>query len=185
MGRTKSESSKLDAQMSKKAKMAVTVVSCQPAFPLSRNPKRNFRSNSVDNEENNKGKIKINGGKMLDWSQTAREVHSLGASGFLGEQKRKHEEDQYELLTGRKRKKPKTPLPIVRHQRKKQQLKEARQLKEAKAAGIVLPSQTQTKKQQKEVAKKRLESKDFRSYGPSPSIGFMKNGIFHVKSNPK
>ena len=100
-----------------------------------------------------------------------------------------HQNEQYELLTGRKKKQQAVPLPIVRGIKKKAMAREQRVLQEAKDSGIVLPSSnftTMTTKQtskQKEQMKKQQSYKMNQHYGPAPSIGFMKQGMYHVRGN--
>ena len=98
----------------------------------------------------------------------------MGATAFEGQQRRKHLDEQYEFLTGRKRKKQHVPLPIARGIKKKAEQRLARQIKEAKEAGVVLPKSL-TKKKEKEV------DNTSRVYGPAPSVGFMKKGVLRVK----
>jgi hypothetical protein len=98
---------------------------------------------------------------------------------------RRHQEEQYELLTGRKKKHHAVPLPIVRGIKKKAIAREARILQEAKDAGIVLPIQsiamTQPSAKQREQMKKQQNFKMNQQYGPAPSIGFMKQGMYQVR----
>lgn len=181
---------------SHKISREVIVVSCAPAFPISTKRKSNEnnkqveRTNNIidkqkgDNGNRSKYKDRKNKKSGLDWSQTAREIHALGASGFVGKQKRIHEDDQYTILTGRKIKKQQFPLPMVRQIRKKAEKREIKKLQEAKDAGIVLPQKITTSKSNNNNNKKEND-KNFRVHGPSPSVGFMKNGIFRVKDKPK
>lgn len=99
-----------------------------------------------------------------------------------------HQNEQYELLTGRKKKQHAVPLPIVRGIKKKAIAREQRILKEAKDSGIVLPVSsltmtTQQSSRQKEQIKKQQSYKMNQHYGPAPSIGFMKQGMYHVRGN--
>ncbi|KAI2504640.1 protein of unknown function (DUF4602) [Fragilaria crotonensis] len=111
--------------------------------------------------------------KLLDWDDTAREIHKLGATAFEGKQKRDYKDEEYERLTGRKMKHHQVPLPIVRAIAKKAAEREKKRLDEAREAGLVIPSAAAKKK------KGRDRSSDI--YGPAPSIGFLKNGVLKVK----
>lgn len=159
----------------------VQVVTCGAAFPISTKPPKPPRtiveSSSLQQSSRNYRKKKNNDG-LLDWHDTVKEVRSLGSAGFTGQQKRAHVDEQYRLLTGRDKKKQHIPLPIVRGLKKKAAEREARQLQEAKEAGIVLPTTTISNSKPKQ-QKKKLDSTN-RVHGPAPSIGFMKKGVFRV-----
>ena len=73
----------------------------------------------------------------------------------------------------RKMKHHQVPLPIVRAIAKKAEQREKRRLDEAREAGLVIPT----------AAAKKKKGKDRTSdvYGPAPSIGFMKHGVFKLK----
>lgn len=111
--------------------------------------------------------------KFLDWDDTAREIHKLGATAFEGKQKRDYKAEEYERLTGRKLKHHHVPLPIVRAIAKKAEQREKQRLDEAREAGLVIPT----------AAAKKKKGKDRTSdiYGPAPSIGFLKQGVFKLK----
>ena len=101
---------------------------------------------------------------------------------------RMHQNEQYELLTGRKKKQHAVPLPIVRGIKKKAIAREERIRKEAKDAGIVLPmnsltTTTKPSSKQKEQMKKQQNFKMNQQHGPAPSIGFMKQGMYQVRHN--
>jgi Domain of unknown function (DUF4602) len=161
------------------------VVACPSAFPISKRTKlsapiqqqQQQQQKSDTFPQNERNRKQSGQKKLLDWSQTAREIHSLGASGFVGKQKREHQDEQYTLLTGRQKKKQHVPLPIVRKIRKAAQVREARQLEASKAAGILLP--------QKRKSDKKKKDDNYHVHGPSPSVGFMKNGILRVNPNAK
>jgi len=113
---------------------------------------------------------------LLDWHDTVKEVRSYGAKAFEGKLKRDYQDEEYYKLTGRHQKKPRTPLPIVRGLKKAAARREAKVREEAKQAGIILPkSSKETKK----------NDATYRNYGPAPSIGFMKDGMFRVKTKNK
>jgi Domain of unknown function (DUF4602) len=158
--------------VAKRQNPAVQVVTCGTAFPISTKPARPARPAY---------EAKISKEKFLDWHDTVKEVRSLGSTGFTGKQKRKHDDEQYKLLTGRDKKKQQIPLPIVRGLKKKAVQREARQLQEAKDAGIVLPTATAISK---EKTKTKPDSTN-RVHGPAPSIGFMKKGVYRVNQTKK
>jgi hypothetical protein len=115
--------------------------------------------------------------KFLDWDDTAREIHSLGATAFEGKQKRDYKDEEYERLTGREKKHHSVPLPIVRAIAKKAAQREKRRLDEAREAGLVLHTAAGKKK-------KKQFDRTSDIHGPAPSIGFLKNGVFKVKDKP-
>ena len=159
-----------EASASKKAKpkREVQVVSCPSAFPISEKSGMRKRPRDERKKESNQKSAK---GSLLDWHETAKEIRKYGASQFVGKQKRDYEDEQYFNLTGRHKKKDKVPLPILRGLKKAAAKRDARARQEAREAGIVLP------KAQKEVKK---SSSTYRTYGPAPSVGFMKNGVLKV-----
>lgn len=169
---------------------SVAVFKCPSAFPISTNSRKRPRRISHKDEErpssftsNNQKTNKINtNNKLLDWHETAKEIRAYGATAFVGKQKRDYEDEQYFQLTGRHKKKPKTPLPLVRALKKAADKREAKAREEARQAGIILPTTS------KEEKKKKMESKAdsaYRNHGPAPSIGFMKNGMYRVSNPPK
>lgn len=119
--------------------------------------------------------------KVLDWHETAKEVRHLGASGFGGADKRNYLDEEYQRLTGHKRKKHAVPLPIVRGIRAAAAKRQVRAVAEARAAGIVLPSSSSSSSKNN---KDQQRAKAMRQHGPAPSIGFMKKGILQVKRKP-
>jgi hypothetical protein len=182
----------------------VQLVSCPSAFPISvRKSQADHRkrphgdrgvnnSNSNSNNHNNNhnsNKTSTSASssnpsttKLLDWHETAKEVRAYGATAFARKKKRKFEDEQYFQLTGRHRKKPKVPLPIVRGIRKAAEKREAKLRLEAQQAGIVLPK----KSLPISANSKKQNGKSFQKYqqdGPVPSIGFTKNGIYRVSKD--
>ncbi len=152
--------------------------------------------------------------KLLDWNETVREVQKFGAQGWgaatlrskgartngdnnqnpvtnaILERKkfRVHQNEQYELLTGRKKKHHAVPLPIVRGIKQKAMAREQRVIQEAKESGIVLPissltATTKLSSKQKEQMKKQQNYKMNQAHGPAPSIGFMKQGMYQVRGH--
>jgi hypothetical protein len=155
----------------KKRKREVQVVTAASAFPISTKPPR---QPIVRPERPSKSQKRDK--SFLDWHETAKEVRNFGATAFVGQQKRNFESEQYKQLTGRDKKQQRIPLPIVRGIKKKAAQREARQLQEAKEAGIILP-----------VAAKKEKEKDKSSlqHGPAPSIGFVSGkGILKLKKKP-
>jgi Domain of unknown function (DUF4602) len=193
-------------------KRNVEVVSCTASFPISQKrhrpaPERTRgqtfdgapKSSSINSRKSTKNS------DLLDWNETAREVHKFGASGWkqdtslfdpklqgatgqsrVSDRKkyRLHKEEEYKRLTGREMKHHSVPLPIVRGIKKKAQQREQRQWQEAKEAGIIVPlasSSSRTKQEEK----KRKNFTTNRVYGPAPSIGFVKQGVFRVPGKKK
>lgn len=150
------------------------MVKCPSAFPISSKPskKRPNPSTAPNKRTQSAYGRKKKDPSLLDWHDTVKEIRSYGAKSFEGKQKRDFEDEEYYKLTGHHKKKPKTPLPIVRGIKKAAAWKEAKARDEARKAGIVLPK-----------AKKESQKDDsiYRNYGPAPSIGFMKDGMFRVK----
>jgi Domain of unknown function (DUF4602) len=158
---------------SQKPKKEIQVVKCPSAFPISSKPakKRPLPDKPSKNKETTWGRKKKDP-SLLDWHDTVKEVRSFGAEAFEGKQKRDFQDEKYFRLTGRHKKKPQTPLPIVRGLKKAAAIREAKAREEARQAGIILPK-----------AKKEIKKSDttYRNYGPAPNIGFMKDGMYRVK----
>ena len=117
---------------------------------------------------------------LLEFDDAVREVRTLAATAYLGQEKRHHDDEQYRILTGRDRARQYVPLPILRGIRNKAAQRQARQDQEARAAGIVQPtrsnnSSNKTTKHQKDVGKVT------RQFGPAPSIGFTRKGVYRVQ----
>lgn len=191
-----------------KPKREVQVVTCPGAFPISTKPQsarkrpreddegplsRNIgRSSSSDKRnirDKRDGRDKRNGSndtssstKLLDWHDTAKEIRAYGATAFVGQQKRDYEDEQHLRLTGRHKKRPKVPLPIVRGIRKAAARREVIAREEARKAGVVLPKDAFSAKAE---AKKASRDAVYRSHGPAPNIGFMKGGVFRVSDKKK
>lgn len=177
----KSES-KIPAAKRQQRVVQVQVIACPSEFPGASTNRQPRQHNNNNNDtwttpmmkERNKNKKKDRDG--LSWHETAHEIHALGAQGFQGKQKKRHEAEEYERLTGMKKKQHKVPLPIVRGIQKKAAERQTRLLKEARAAGLVLPT-TMTKNKRKK--KERDRTSDI--HGPAPSIGFVNKGVFKYK----
>ena len=174
---TKSSSNQKQSEKSAAKKVSrprkpVQVVACGSAFPVSTKPRRPSQPSQPA--------PKATSSKLLDFHETANEIRHYGSTAFVGQSKRQYEDEQFERLTGRKKKKHQVPLPIVRGIRKKRAEREARELQHAKEAGIVLPKQTK----KKAGSSARYDSTS-RVHGPAPSIGFMKKGVFRVKGKTK
>jgi hypothetical protein len=151
----------------KRQQRVVQVIACPSEFPgasTDRQPRVPWAPRERKKKEH-----------ALSWHDTAHEIHALGAQGFQGKQKKRHEAEEYERLTGMKKKQQKVPLPIVRGIQKKAAQRQTRLLEEARAAGLVLPT-TMTRKRKK---KERDRTSDI--HGPAPSIGFVNKGVFKYK----
>jgi len=118
---------------------------------------------------------------ILDFREVAHEVRHLGAEAFVKKSKREYEDEQYELLTGRKRKHHAVPLPIVRGIRKKAAARAARQQTDARESGIVQAAP----KTQANPKREKQRYKDRRVHGPAPSIGFMKGGMLRLRDKKR
>ena len=173
----------LEGSKRKRERPAVQVVACPPAFPISSNrprpvlhPPRQPPPSSSSETETVQQQPHSAPPELLDWRETAKEVRSLGATAFEGQQKRNFKDEQYRRLTGRDPKKQRVPLPIVRGIRRKAAEREVRQREEARQAGLVLPKATK-----KVDHKKNKVDRTSQVYGPAPSIGRMQQGMFKVK----
>jgi hypothetical protein len=171
--------------MTPTAKREVQVVKCPSAFPISSKPSEGkkrprevgtgpaWEPTSAKDSSNKKNKKDTS---LLDWHDTVKEIRAYGAKAFEGKQKRDFQDEEYFKLTGRHKKKPQTPLPIVRGIKKAAAKREAKARQEAREAGIILPkAKTETKK----------SDSTYQTYGPAPSIGFMKQGIYRVQNLKK
>jgi hypothetical protein len=171
-----------NATKSKRTRREIEVVSCPSDFPIS---SRNLGANSSGPRERHSsrahGDNTTDGASarqpkqhLLDWSDTAKEIRSLGATAFVGQEKRSFQEEQYEKLTGRSKKKHAVPLPIARGIKKAAEKRLARQIQEAKESGTILPKSMNKKK-------KKAMDNTARIHGPAPSVGFMKKGVLKVR----
>ena len=125
-----------------------------------------------------------------DNNTVANKNHHVANTILERKKFRAHENEQYELLTGRKKKHHAVPLPILRGIQKKAVAREQRVIQEAKESGIVLPRSSSTStgtattprssQQQKEQRNKQQNYKRNQAHGPAPSIGFMKQGMYQV-----
>jgi len=153
----------------------VQVVTCPSAFPLSSNS--TSRRKRTQDSESKPQSTRKRDKSLLDWHDTVKEIRNFGATAFVGKQKRDFQDGQYFKLTGRHKKKPQTPLPIVRGIKKAAAKREARAREEARQAGIILP------KAKKQETKPR--DKTYDKFGPAPSIGFTKGGVYRVQDKKK
>lgn len=155
-----------------KPKREIEVVKAPGAFPISNSARARKRSREKNVQRNESQSNSGRSSRLLDWDETAKEIRAYGATAFVGKQKRNYQDEEYFRLTGRHKKKPQTPLPILRGIKKAAAKREAKEREEARQAGIILPK-----------AQKDNEKADstYRSYGPAPSIGFMKGGVFRVQ----
>ena len=177
-----------------KPKREVQVITCPSAFPIStkvskqqqqqrKRPhnKNNYEDDYDDDNDrmhnNNNNNNNNERTKLLDWNETTKEIRAYGARGFIGKQKKEYEDETYYKLTGRHKKKPKTPLPLVRGLKRAAMKRDEKARIEAQKAGVVIP-----KKQQSSSANtKSMSDADFEKYGPAPNIGFMKSGVYRVQ----
>jgi len=180
MGKTKSNRDGVAVAASKfkklKRRREVEVVACPSAFPISEKSRGRKRSPYQERKQKNSIGSSKNSNPLLDWHETTKEIRAYGATAFEGQQKRDYEDEKYFRLTGRHKKKPKVPLPILRGIKKAAAKREKKAREEAREAGIVVA------KPQKEVKK---SSSTYRTYGPAPNIGFMKNGVFRVQKDKR
>ena len=180
MGKAKKASKDREVKKPKKRKRRdVPVVKCTADFPISLKPPRNEKVTKREDQQQQESSYRDNNTitQDLDWNDTAHEIRSLGATAFVGQQKRQFQDEQYEQLTGRKQKKQHVPFPIRMGINKKAAQRLDRQLAEAKASGMVLPkSMTSSKTKKREDA-----SRTSRIHGPAPSVGFMSKGVLKVK----
>jgi len=153
----------------------VEVIKCPSGMPdgfgkKSKQPRqeqsRDFSGYSAKGEKHNNSD--------MDFLEASREIHNLGSTSFTGYQLKLHKESEYKELTGRVKKRHKVPLNILRGMKEKQAKREKKIEDEAKEAGIVLA----TKKKAKKKSYSERNRKDSHLFGPSPSIGFMKRGIY-------
>lgn len=154
-----------------KKRTAVQVVQCPSAFPISKKSRKSAAASKPSS-------VKADSPRCLDFDETSREIRRFGATGFEKKDRKAFEDEEYERLTGRKRKQPKTPLPILRGMKRKAKEREEKLAKEAKEAGIVTATPTLSRRNNN---KKR--SKDAMIHGPAPSVGFVARGVLRV--NPK
>jgi len=168
-------------RVKKRQRPQVEVIVCPSSFPTSSTKKARRSSNdrSLSDEGTTRTSTHSKNQRLLDWNKTAEEVRSLGATAFVGQQKRSYQDEQYKLLTNREKKQQRVPLPIVRGIKKKAAIRQARQLQEAKEAGLVIPKQQKAKKKNDNATNK------WNVHGPAPSIGFVSKGMLKLKGKPK
>jgi len=188
--RSKSEErmTKKESQFpAKKAKTAakmrprrkVQVVQCPSDFPTSSSSASSdgghlFQrrdSRQRDDKDDNKE-------ELLDWNDTTRQVRAFASTAFLGKTKRQYKQEEYERLTGRKLKNQRVPQHIVRGIKKKRKERMEKHVEEAKLNGIILPTTLSKKKEKKHDDNRNQD-------GPAPSIGYMKQGVFRIKTGNK
>lgn len=174
----------------KRQRPEVQVVNCPAAFPLSQSslltgtPGTKRIIPSPPNDDSARMVVPARPVNDIDIREATKEIRSLAATGFERKTRRAYEDEQYQLLTGRKKKKHMVPLPIVRGIRKKAQQREARAIQEAREAGLVLPP-TQKNHKEKATSKRDKETSMRRVHGPAPSVGFMSKGVLRLKEKPK
>jgi hypothetical protein len=172
-----------------KPKRQVQVVKCPAGFPISTKIMRK-RPRDEEDARPTRDDTRLSGGfkkkkkakkdnSFLDWHDTAKEIRAYGATAFVGKQKRNFQDEQYHKLTGRHKKNDKVPLPLMRELKKAAAKREEKAIDEARRAGVVVP------RMKKDTKNKNSNSSAIKNYGPAPNIGFMKNGIFQVRSKNK
>ena len=175
----------IDTGKKKRRKKPVEVVVAPSSFPVSLSvdsDKPNSKSGSVSNNANITTETSRKG-IDIDFNETAREIHQLGSTQFIGKQKRQYEDEQYRALTGRDRKKQKVPVKIVRGLKKAAAKREERLKQELKESGVVTAKNRENTSFGKKYNKQNR--KDINNHGPAPNIGFTKKGVYHVSSAPK
>eukprot|EP00560_Eucampia_antarctica_P008673 CAMPEP_0197825232 /NCGR_PEP_ID=MMETSP1437-20131217/2349_1 /TAXON_ID=49252 ORGANISM="Eucampia antarctica, Strain CCMP1452" /NCGR_SAMPLE_ID=MMETSP1437 /ASSEMBLY_ACC=CAM_ASM_001096 /LENGTH=188 /DNA_ID=CAMNT_0043425145 /DNA_START=74 /DNA_END=640 /DNA_ORIENTATION=+ len=184
MGKTSASATKKASATSKSRRRSVgdkkevkvlVAPSAFPDFSEFSNPNSTPRK---DRDSKHSKKEQLN--RFLDFDQAIGEIHALGSTQFTGKQKKAFEADQYKSLTGRDKKKQKTPQKVMRGIKKKAAQRNVRIVQEAKESGVV--SHTLNNGMKKE--KKRFSEKNRRDswiHGPAPSAGFMTKGVLNVK----
>ena len=168
----------IQVKLSKGKKIAkkrknVVIVQC-PTITVDRFQKKELKT--VAEEKKLKHRKKTNEIEV-DFLDASREVHELGSTQFTGFQLKLHKESEYKDKTGRTKKRQKIPLKILRGMKAKQAKRTKKTEIEAKEAGIVMA----TKKKEKKIGYSERNRRDAKLHGPSPSIGFMKGGIYTFK----
>jgi hypothetical protein len=203
------------APTGKPQRPVVQIVQCQSAFPVSKSKDKNAKVQQQpaprQKEEGQRHRSSnINSGsihknvrpdprqrpphqphqpppQVMDFAEVSREVRNLGATAFVKQKKRAHEDEQYERLTGRKRKNLKVPIPILRGRAKKQAARAVAAAQHAKEAGIEMESSSTTppanKRQKRGQKHEGSRSREARIHGPAPSVGFVAKGVLRI--NPK
>jgi hypothetical protein len=175
-----SDQSAKKASQKLKKKREVQIVKAPTAFPISSSAFavaiRKKKSLEQNHEKVDKNSSDDKPSKVLDWHDTAKEIRAYGATAFVGKQKRDYEDEKYFALTRRHKKKPQTPLPILRGIKKAAAKREVKERQEAREAGIIIPKAKQETKK---------SSSTNRVYGPAPNIGFMKGGVFKVQKQKR
>jgi hypothetical protein len=182
-----------------KRKREVQIVSCPTDFPdFSTVGGSTSRRRSGTKRPSQDHPIKAATQKSppeLDVQETIREIHKFGATGFTGSQQKQHKAEEYERITGRQQKRQKIPTKILVGMRKKAIKREEKIKAEMKESGVVSHRSTAAKKDDElrpgqirgvfgaknsrnKGDRRKMSS---RSFGPAPSVGFMKKGMLRVK----
>jgi len=138
---------------------------------------------------------------VLDVQETIREVHSFGAEGFTGQQKKSHAAAEYERITGRAMKRQKIPTKIIRGMREKAKKREAREQLELRESGVVSHERKKSESGRGEEptssgvegvfgsSRRRNTGQrrkmDASKFGPNPDVGFLHKGMLRVNPNKK
>ena len=202
----KSKSS--EASSSKRKRRAVEVVVCPEAFPDfasvggSTSSRRRSQQQTRRNGSEPSSKDESNGPK-IDVQEAIREVHSFGAEGFTGQQKKSHAAAEYERITGRAMKRQKIPTKIIRGMREKARKREEREQRELRESGVVSHEMRKSKSGRgkgKEATSGGVEGvfgsarrrntgqrrkMDASKYGPNPDVGFLHKGMLRVNPNKR
>jgi len=163
----------------------VEVVVCPSAFPnfesftSSINPRKKYNKNGVPDKSSFVNPKFKSSSVDIDFDEAVKEVHSLGYGQLTGKLKRQYEADQSKDFTGLKSKKQTQSVKVARLIKKAAVKREARREIEVKESGVIIASKRKGESNKKSHSEKnRWET---RVHGPSPSIGFMKKGVFRVK----
>lgn len=162
----------------KRRRQEVEVVVAGTGFPISKRSSQSTKHQPSSKAQSYVQPKRQEKSLVLDLNEAKRDVRNYGATAFVGNKKKSFEEEQYKLLTGRDKKKPKIPPNIAREIRKRHAKKEAEAIEEAKKAGFVLPKSDTSK------AKKNKDRDTSFSHGPAPSVGFVKNGMLKLSKKP-
>lgn len=175
-GKSKHKHSSLTSKS--KSQRQVEVIKCPQGMPegFDKKEKRAAATGKSSYSYSSRKKSKNN---EIDFLEASREIHELGSTQFTGYQLKLHKEADYKEITGRTKKREKVPLNILRGMKEKTAQKQKKIEDEAKEAGIIMA----TKKKDKKKTFSEKNRRDTNLFGPSPSIGFMKKGIYKYKKS--
>jgi len=125
----------------------------------------------------------------MGFRELSTEIHDLGATTFVGAQKKFHREEQYQKISGMRMKQQKYPVKMLEAIIKKRRIREKKVAAEIKESGVVTGSKLDKRNKRNSRDSKggvsEVNEKMSRSFGPAPSSGFMKRGILRLKEEPK